>query len=114
MIDFDTAQRLIRMQERLRTATYHELRKEGGGKSSEGAISLSFCLPAVVSDERDPSWTIEVYSYILGPHRNHTFHGKTAAEAISKPEDAVSEWCFGTEMEMFEAAYTSPGEDGEN
>lgn len=113
MINFEIAQRIARMQERLRSATYHEIRKDGGHKSSEGAISIAFCLPPVVSDERSPYWTVEVYSYVLGPNRNHTFIGNSALEALSKAEDAVAKWCFSAEMEMFEYRFNPPSGDGD-
>lgn len=113
MIDFSEAVRLARLQERIRTATYHELRKDGHHKSSEGSISLSFNLPPVVGDERDPYWSLEVYSYLLCPDgRTKTWTGKSAAEVIGKAEDGVREWCFGAEMEMFEAAVGGPPDDG--
>lgn len=103
MIDFSEAVRLARLQERVRTATYHEMRKDGHHKSSEGHVSLAFNLPAVVGDERDPYWSLEVYSYLLCPDaRSETWTGKSAAEVISKAEDAVGKWCFRSEMEMFE------------
>ena len=104
MIDFETTQRLIRVQERVGRSTFHELRKDGHHKSSEGAVSITFSLPSVFEPNGKPTWTVEVYSYVLGPERNHSFHGSTAAEAVSKAEDAVAEWCFGSEMEMFEGA----------
>ena len=105
MIDFDTAQRLVRMQERLRAAIYHELRQGNGGKSGEGSVNLSFRLPPVTSGDRAPTWAIEVYSYILAPDSLNKFYGATAAEAIGKAEDAVSDWCEVAEMEMFELDY---------
>lgn len=112
MIDFAEAVRLARLQERVRAATYHELRKDGHHKSSEGHVSLAFNLPAVVSDERDPYWSLEVYSYLLCPTgRTETWIGKSAAEAISKAEDAIKLWCMSAEMEMFEASIGPPPED---
>lgn len=105
MVAFDEAVRFVRIQDRLRAATYHELNKEGGGKSSEGAMSLSLNLPAVVGDDREPYWAVEAYSYLLCPEgRSKTWFGKTAAEAISKAEDDVASWCASSEMEMFERA----------
>lgn len=105
MIDFAEAVRLARLQERLRHATYHAIREDGHHKSSEGAIELSFCLPPVVGDERDPYWSLEVYSYLLIKEgRTQTFIGKSAAEVISKAEDAADQWCFRAEMNAFEQA----------
>ena len=105
MIDFEISQRLVRMQERLRTATFHEIRDGGGHKRSEGAVSLAFCLPPVVGDREAPHWEVAVYSYVLGPDRNHLFTATSALEAIAKAEDAVATWCARPEMEMFEAAF---------
>lgn len=106
MISFDEAARLVRVQERLRAATYHELNKEGCGKSSEGAMSISFNLPPVVGDERAPYWAVEAYSYLLNPDgRLAQWTGATAGEAIGKAEDAVKKWCFASEMEIFESRF---------
>ena len=103
MINFEDTARLVRMQERLRNATYHEIRKDGHHKSSEGALSISFNLPAVVGDEEAPYWAIEAYSYLLCPEgRVKTWMGRTATEAIGKAEDDIRQWCMGAEMEQFE------------
>lgn len=103
MIDFSEATRLARLQERVRRATYHEISKDGHHKSSEGHVSLAFNLPAVVSDDRDPYWSLEVYSYLLCPDaRSDTWTGASAAEVIGKAEDAIARWCMTAEMEMFE------------
>lgn len=113
MMNFDESVRLIRLHERLRNATYHELRKDGHHKSSEGALSISFCLPPVVGDDKEPSWVVEAYSYLLCPGggRSDTWTGKTAAEAIAKAEDAIEKWCFAPEMEQFDSAMNSPSDD---
>lgn len=103
MLDFDTAQRLIRLQERLRRATYHEMQKDGMHKSSEGAMELCFHMPPVVGDEAKPNWSVWAYSYLLHPDgRSERWFGDTPAEAISKAEDDIKKWCFGPEMEEFE------------
>ena len=109
MIAFDEAVRLVRIQERLRNATYHELRKDGHHKSSEGGMSISLNLPPVVGDKEEPYWAVEAYSYILCPEgRSKTWLGKTAAEAISKAEDDVAKWCFAAEMEQFGERFDPP------
>lgn len=104
MMSFDEAARLVRMQERLRAATYHEMRKDGHHKSSEGAVSLSFHLPPVVGDKTAPYWSVEAYSYLLCPEgRSGSWTGNSAAEAIAKAEDAIELWCMPSEMEQFGA-----------
>jgi hypothetical protein len=114
MMTFDEAARLVRLQERLRNATYHEMRKDGHHKSSEGAVSLAFCLPPVVGDRADPYWAVEAYSYLLCPDgRTGTWTGKTAAEAIAKAEDAIEKWCFQSEMEQFGSMMSGPIPDDE-
>lgn len=116
MISFEESIRLVRIQERLRNATYHELRKDGHHKSSEGAMSISFNLPPVVGDKDAPYWTVEAYSYLLCPDgRSQTWIGVTAGEAIGKAEDAVAKWCFAAEMEQFERRFDPmPDEDEMN
>lgn len=109
MISFEESVRLVRIQERLRNATYHELNKDGHHKSSEGAMSISFNLPAVVSDKESPYWTVEAYSYLLCPDgRSEIWIGASAAEAICKAEEAVAKWCFASEMEQFEGRFGGP------
>lgn len=113
MIDFDTAVRLGLLQERIRNATWWTIKNDGGPhKSSEGAITLSFVLPPVVGDDRDPYWTVELWSYLLCEEgRRKTVSGKTAAEAISKAEDVAEVWCFAAEMAQFEQRMGVPDED---
>ena len=104
MMCFDESARLVRLQERLRTATFHEMRKDGHHKSSEGAVSLAFCRPSVVGDKTEPYWCVEAYSYLLCPDgRSGSWTGNTAAEAIAKAEDAIQSWCMPSEMEQFGA-----------
>lgn len=113
MMNFDEAARLVRLQERVRNATYHEMRKDGHHKSSEGAVELGFHLPPVVGDRRDPYWSVEVYSYLLCPDgRTGQWTGNTAAEAIAKAEDAINLWCMGAEMEQF-GSLMGMGTDGD-
>lgn len=113
MISFEESVRLVRIQERLRNATYHELRKDGHHKSSEGAMSISLNLPAVVGDKEAPYWAVEAYSYLLCPDgRSKTWTGASAAEAISKAEDDVKSWCFAAEMEQFAGRF-EPAEGGD-
>ena len=112
MLTFEETARFIKIQERLRNATYHELSKDGGGKSSEGALSISFCLPPVVGDERQPYWSVETYSYLLNPDgRTKSWEGRSAVEAIGKAEDAIASWCMMSEMEQFEARFNPPDDD---
>lgn len=112
MIGFEESVRLIRIQERLRRCTYHEIRKDGHHKSSEGAMNIAFHLPAVVGDDKEPYWSVEAFSYLLCPDgRTGEWFGKTAAEAIAKAEDAIEKWCFKAEMEIFTGQFDS--EDGD-
>lgn len=101
MLSFDETRRIIQLRERVRTSTYEAMKGDGHHKSGEGSVSVSFCLPNIF-DGDTPSWLVGVYSYVLGPNRNHIFHGKTLPEALAKAEDAVGEWCMPWEMRMFE------------
>lgn len=114
MIAFEEAARLVRLQERIKSATLHELKKDGHHKSSEAAMSISFSLPAMFADDQRPYWAVEAYSYILCPQgRSDTWIGRSASEAISKAEDAVSQWCMSSEMEQFGELF-GMGDDGQS
>lgn len=113
MISFEDGVRLVRIQERVKSATFIELKKDGHHKSSEGAVTLSFCLPNIF-DDSGPYWTVDVYSYVLCPDgRSKVFSGRTASEAISKAEDGVRDWCMPTEMEEFGKAMGLDHEEDE-
>jgi len=114
MMSFEESVRLVRLQEKLRNATYHELKKDGYHKSSEGAVTLSFVLPPVVGDNEEPYWTVEAYSYLLNPEgRLKQWSGRSAVEAIAKAEHDISSWCQKSEMEQFGEAMSSAGYDEE-
>ena len=59
---------------------------DGHCKSSEGAISIHYPPFFWRDDETSEPPGIEIYSYVLGPHRSH--HFRTSAEALA----AVREW----------------------
>jgi hypothetical protein len=114
MLSFDETARFIRMQERLRACTFHEIRKDGHHKSSEGRMAISFCLPPVVGDRAAPYWKVEAYSYLLCPEgRSGEWEGASAAEAISKAEDAIGEWCFASEQELIFGVIEDEDEEAE-
>ena len=104
MMAFDEAARLVRLQERIKAATLHELRKDGHHKSSEAHVSISFNLPAMFADDQRPYWEVEAWSYVLCDEgRSGSWRAHSAAEAIAKAEDAVGKWCLMPEMEQFGA-----------
>lgn len=102
MLDFEINQRIARLQERVIRSTLYELKSDGGHKSSEAAISVSMHIPNMFQQEAGIEWSIEVYSYVLGPNRRHYFLGKTIGEAVSKAEDAVNSWCTPSEFRMMD------------
>lgn len=101
MMNFDDAARLVKLQQRVWWATELALKKCGSHKSSEGYVELDFCLPGMFNDDK-PYWAIRVYSYVLGPHRMHTWTAKTIDGALTLAEDAVKKWAMPYEMEEFE------------
>lgn len=114
MADVETLARLTATHQRLIAATYREIKKDGHHKSSEAAMSLTMCLPNAFSQHEGVTWMVEAYSYLLNPEgRLQTWHGKTAAEAVSKAEDAISDWVMMSEMEEFEAVF-SPSDEIES
>lgn len=77
--------KLAEIQNLLDEGLAHYLTYEGHCKSSEGHVSVSF----------DNSWrrrdgeaklTVEVYSYVLGPHRSHDF------DSIDEALEEVRKW----------------------
>jgi hypothetical protein len=114
MIDIENMQRLLVLHERLRTATYHELKKDGHCKSAEGAMEITISLPNAFEQDRRPTWSVMAYSYILCPEgRSETWFGKTPAEAIGKAEDAINKWLFQSEGEMMGLLDTDSPEEQE-
>lgn len=101
-MSFDEAVRLVRLRDRVIAATREALRADGMHKSSEAAVSASFNLPSMFDDDQSAYWGIEVYSYVVGPSRNHSWFGKTLTEALAKAEEAVSAWCMPYEMERMD------------
>lgn len=78
---------------------------DGGWKSSEGHVSVSFGNHW----ERDPEEPrqpvkVEVYSYLLGPHRSHYFD--STAQAL----EVVKQW-HRVEMAFDYATYERSGSD---
>lgn len=114
-MNLDVALRLTNLRARVITATREALKEDGHHKSSEGATELTVSLPSMFSDDQRPTWTVSIYSYVLGPNRTHDWHGASPEEAISKAEDAVDEWCRPLEMKAFAEAMgltaDEPGED---
>lgn len=69
---------------RLLTEAYEHYFEHSDGhcKSSEGAISIHYPPFFWREDEPDQEPSIEVYSYVLGPHRSHYF--KNVDEALAE------------------------------
>lgn len=117
-MSFDEAARVVRLRERVIWATREALKADGLHKSSEAHTSVSFNLPSMFDDDKSHYWGVEIYSYVIGPSRNHSWFGKTLAEALAKAEAAVDKWCFRYEMQAFErsvehssdcAVHSTPG-----
>jgi hypothetical protein len=102
-----TPEQILRISEirsRVIRATYEAFREDGYHKSSEGACEVALCLPNMFEADQRPSWTVSVYSYVLGPNRNHNWMGATLDEALVQAELAVKEWCFPYERRVMEKA----------
>jgi len=80
---------LVEIQRLLDEGLKHYLTYESHCKSSEGSVLLTFSFGN--SWERfegpvEPTMMVSVYSYALGPHRNHEF------DSIEEALAAVREW----------------------
>lgn len=112
MINFAVAARLVRLQERVRWGTIEAEKTNPGHKSGEAWTQLSFVLPGMFADDRGPYWEVSVYSYVLGPNRQHRWQGGTAAEALALAERDVETWVVPFEVAAFEK--TMLGDDGDD
>jgi hypothetical protein len=112
-VSFEDAARIMRLRERVISATCDALKQDGHHKSGEAAVEVTMSIPGMFSDDQSITWSLMVFSYVLGEDRQNNYFGKTLAEAISKAEDAVEKWCFPHEMARFERAVMG-GSDGDD
>ena len=108
-MNFDEAARFVRLREKVIWGTREAMKRDGHHKFSEAHASVSFNLPSMFDDDQQPYWGVEIYSYVLGPSRNHSWFGKSLPEALAKAEAAIEKWRLGYEMD----ALTDDG-DGED
>lgn len=104
MMNFDEAARLVRLQERVRWGTIEALKTDGHHKSAEAHVELHYVLPGMFSDSQRPYWAVSIYSYVLGPNRNHSWQGASASEALALAERDVRTWVMKYETAAFERA----------
>lgn len=79
-------EKLTELTRLLDEATTHAFERGGGGKICEGAVSLSYGDYEERQSDGLRLQGVSVYSYLLGPSRNHEFLSLDAAL------DAVREW----------------------
>ena len=102
MLDAETAMRLAAVHQRLIAATFREIKKDGHHKSAEASMAISMHLPNAFEQSEGITFSVEAYSYLLNPDgRLSSWIGRTAAEAVSKAEDAISQWVSQSEFEEF-------------
>lgn len=87
--------KLAEIRRLLAEATEHALAIDGHCKSSEGAISIEYP-PFFWREEKPKPPAVTVYSYVLGPNRDHYF------DDIDEALAAVKSW---HEKEMCHAEY---------
>ena len=104
-MDLKDSIRLVKLQERVRRSTLTALKEDGHHKSSEATVSAELTLPGMFSDDQEPYWTVMVWSYVLGPERQHTWSASSLSEALALAEADVTKWCFSWEMKEFESAF---------
>jgi hypothetical protein len=92
MMDLDTAFRAARLQELVKWGTLEAMKDDGHHKSSEAYMEIGYCLPGMFSDDQRPYWQVQIYSYVLGPNRMHSWTGKTLDAALALAEAAVDDW----------------------
>lgn len=92
MMDFDTAFRAARLRELVKWGTLEAMKEDGHHKSSEAYMEIGYCIPGMFADNDAPYWQVQIYSYVLGPNRMHSWTGKTLDAAMALAEAAVEEW----------------------
>ncbi len=92
MLSFDEAFRVARLQELVRWGTLEAMKEDGHHKSSEAYMEIGYCLPGMFSNDDRPYWQVQIYSYVLGPNRMHSWTGKTLDAAIALAEADVGKW----------------------
>lgn len=102
MMDFDTAFRAARLQELVKWGTLEAMKEDGNHKSSEAYMEIGYCLPGMFSDDNHPYWQVQIYSYVLGPNRMHSWTGKTLDAALALAEAAVENWTMEYKMKAFD------------
>lgn len=109
-MDFDCAFRAAKLQELVKWGTLEALKEDGHHKSSEAYMEVGYCLPPMFSNDQHPYWQVQIYSYVLGPNRMHSWTGKTLDATLALAEAAVEEWvadykfkAFARDMEKMEA-----------
>jgi len=70
------------------------LKASGGDchKSYEGTMDVTFTFPECFVDDpynEEPSVTITLYCYIIGPTRRYEYRGKNFAEALTHAEKGI-------------------------
>lgn len=92
MMSFDEALRASRLQERVKWGTIEAMKEDGHHKSSEAYMEIGYCLPGMFSNDSAPYWQVQIYSYVLGPERMHSWTATTLDGALAKAEEAVDDW----------------------
>lgn len=91
-MSFDEAFRTARLQERVKWGTLEAMKEDGHHKSSEAYMEIGYCLPGMFSNDNAPYWQVQIYSYVLGPNRVHSWTSSSLDGALAKAEEAVDEW----------------------
>ena len=86
---------LVRLRSKLFQYIQKSLEEDGHCKSYEGTFEIR--MPSYFEDSHNPQngdeWTLALHCYVIGPSRHYEWQGKTMAEAISKAEKDINQWC---------------------
>lgn len=111
MFTFDQAMRLTRLQQRIWSALAEALREDGCRKSSDGAIELTFSMPAAF-DHSAPTWVLTIHSYVLCIEgRRESFSAPSIEGVLSMAEEYASKICMGWEFRAMDRQYSDPADD---
>jgi hypothetical protein len=86
------AARFDTLRTRLYDAIGHALEQDGHCKSYEGEWEVTLCFPNYWNKNDQPSVSLKLHCYVVGPSRHYEWDGKTFTEALDAAEVDVMSW----------------------
>lgn len=93
--------RFFELRRKLFKEIERQLAEDPYCKSYEGTFEITQCFPNYFDDEQGGEtanyWVIELYCYVVGPHRHYRWDGDTLKAALDKAEEDILFWIGGND-----------------